>query len=77
MTAPTPPTIAALDASADEVEAAAARVLGRRMAARKEQQMEALRLSLPVSDPDRHDLDVVADDLFAHLAPGYPPAVTR
>lgn len=34
--------------------------------------LEALRLSLPVGDPDRHDLDGVADEAFAHLAPGYP-----
>lgn len=34
--------------------------------------LEALRLSLPVSDPDQHALDTVADDLFSHLAPGYP-----
>jgi hypothetical protein len=34
--------------------------------------LEAMRLSLPVDDPDRHDLDTVADERFAHLAPGYP-----
>lgn len=33
--------------------------------------LERLRLALPVTDPDRHALDVVADDLFARLAPGY------
>jgi hypothetical protein len=32
---------------------------------------EALRAHLPVSDPDRHDLDTT-DATFAHLAPGYP-----
>jgi hypothetical protein len=36
--------------------------------------LERLRRSLPLTDPDRHDLDFVADDLFAHLAPGYPEA---
>ncbi len=34
--------------------------------------LEALREHLPVTDPDRHALDTVADDAFAHLAPGYP-----
>lgn len=34
--------------------------------------LERLRRSLPVDDPDRHSLDTAADDLFAHLAPGYP-----
>jgi hypothetical protein len=34
--------------------------------------LEALRTRLPLSDPDRHDLDTVADERFAHLAPGYP-----
>lgn len=33
---------------------------------------EALRTRLPLSDPDRHVLDVDADEAFAHLAPGYP-----
>lgn len=33
---------------------------------------ESLRLRLPLDDPDRHDLDTVADEAFAHLAPGYP-----
>jgi hypothetical protein len=33
--------------------------------------MEALRTALPLSDPDRHDLDT-EDAVFAHLAPGYP-----
>jgi hypothetical protein len=69
MTAPTPPTIAALDVPLSVVEAQLAEI--------RERRLEALRLSLPVSDPDRHDLDVVADDLFAHLAPGYPQAVAR
>jgi len=34
--------------------------------------MERLRTSLPATDPDRHALDLVADDAFAHLVPGYP-----
>ena len=34
--------------------------------------LEQLRQSLPVFDPDRHALDTVADDAFAHLVPGYP-----
>jgi hypothetical protein len=34
--------------------------------------LEALRSHLPLDDPDRHDLDGVADEVFAHLAPGYP-----
>lgn len=34
----------------------------------------ALFASLPVDDPDRHDLDPL-DDAFAHLAPGYPTEV--
>jgi len=38
--------------------------------------LEEIRLSLPVDDPDRHTLDTVADEAFAHLAPGYP-ATTR
>ncbi|MFJ2630929.1 hypothetical protein ACIO6U_03055 [Streptomyces sp. NPDC087422] len=33
--------------------------------------VDRLRLSLPLDDPDRHDLDPL-DGLFAHLAPGYP-----
>jgi hypothetical protein len=36
--------------------------------------LEALRTSLPLSDPDRHALDTVADAAFAHLAPGCPDA---
>jgi hypothetical protein len=34
--------------------------------------LEQLRVSLPLTDPDRHDLDVVADERFAALAPGRP-----
>lgn len=34
--------------------------------------LERLRLSLPLTDPDRHDLDTVADARFAALAPGRP-----
>jgi hypothetical protein len=34
--------------------------------------LEQLRLSLPLDDPDRHDLDVEADERFAALAPGRP-----
>lgn len=39
---------------------------------REAEALENLRTSLPLDDPDRHSLDIVADDLFAHLAPGYP-----
>jgi hypothetical protein len=35
----------------------------------------ALFESLPLSDPDRHDLDPL-DAAFARLAPGYPTEVT-
>jgi hypothetical protein len=44
----------------------------RRVAALHDRQLEALRTALPLDDPDRHAMDTVADDLFAHLAPGYP-----
>jgi hypothetical protein len=39
--------------------------------------LELLRRTLPVVDPDRHDLDPL-DAAFARLAPGYPtPAGVR
>lgn len=34
--------------------------------------LEQLRVSLPLADPDRHDLDIEADEAFALLAPGRP-----
>jgi len=40
-------------------------------------ELEQLRLSLPVDDPDRHTLDTLADEAFAHLAPGYPTTATQ
>lgn len=44
----------------------------RRVAALRDTQLEEIRQRLPLSDPDRQDLDADADEAFAHLAPGYP-----
>jgi hypothetical protein len=34
--------------------------------------LERLRTSLPLTAPDRHAMDTVADEAFAALAPGRP-----
>lgn len=59
---------AELEAHAEEVWAERER----RVAALRDRQLEEIRQALPLSDPDRHDLDTVADASFARLAPGYP-----
>jgi hypothetical protein len=39
--------------------------------------LEALRQSLPLTDPDRHALDLDADAAFARLACDHPEKCTR
>lgn len=65
MTTPTAQTLG--------VQAESAQAERDRLAVAVPVDFRALFESLPVSDPDRHDLDPL-DDAFAHLAPGYPQA---
>ncbi|MFJ6066525.1 hypothetical protein ACIQHU_26215 [Streptomyces tendae] len=39
--------------------------------------IEAIRQSLPLDDPDRHALDLDADQAFARLATEHPEHCTR
>ena len=46
------------------------------LVAQQRADLETLRLSLPLDDPDRHALDLDADRTFAQMACDHPEACT-